>query len=61
MQDLIRFAKEDSTPLENEMGAVTEDNQNFRRSKFFWKKQAVQKLEKELLELRLKYEAESVQ
>ena len=40
------------------MGSVTEDNQNLGRSKLFWKKQAVQKLEKELLELRLKYVAD---
>ena len=55
MQDLISLAKGTVPPLENETGSVTEDSGSEDPS---LKIQAVQKLEKELLELKLKYEAD---
>ena len=55
MQDLISLAKGTVPPLENETGSVTEDSGSEGPS---LKKEAVQKLEKELLELKLKYEAD---
>ena len=55
MQDLISLAKGTVLPLENETGSVTEDSGSEGPS---LKNEAVQKLEKELLELKLKYEAD---
>ena len=55
MQDLISLAKGTVLPLENETGSVTEDSGSEDPS---LKKEAVQKLQKEFLELKLKYEAD---
>ena len=55
MQDLISLAKGTVPLLENETGSVTEDSGSVDPS---LKNEAVQKLEKELLELKLKYEAD---
>ena len=55
MQDLISLAKGTVLPLENETDSVTEDSGSEDPS---LKKEAVQKLEKESLELKLKYEAD---
>ena len=55
MQDLISLAKGTVRPLEIETGSATEDSGSEDPS---FKKEAVQKLEKELLELKLKYGAD---